>query len=128
MVLKRRNTTKLNRQNTCACYANGWRYVHLALQRLEDFIQQLGRKSNMSLLFDVNTGGGESAAGIHLYNTVKDLTKPSVAQFIQWHQLDIWLYYPQKKDSIIPMSRVGSYWGYYLLMVRDAVVRISGQS
>jgi ClpP class serine protease len=31
--------------------------------------------------FDVNTGGGEATAGMHLYNTLKDMKKPKVAQF-----------------------------------------------
>lgn len=80
------------------------------IKDLADFIQQLDANPNIAgFLFDVNTGGGESTAGIHLYNTVKDLTKPSVAQFHTMASAGYMAMLPTKeKIALSPMSRVGS--------------------
>lgn len=54
----------------------------MGISDIAQIIQDLDSNPNIAgFKFDVNTGGGEATAGIHLYNTVKDLNKPSVAQF-----------------------------------------------
>lgn len=50
-------------------------------RELTEYVQELDADKNIrGFKFDVNTGGGEATAGIHWYNTIKDLTKPSITQ------------------------------------------------
>lgn len=50
------------------------------MRSMGEKINELKANPNIQgFLFDVNSGGGEATAGIHLYNIVKELNKPSVA-------------------------------------------------
>lgn len=51
------------------------------MRSMAEMIQDIDANPDVAgIKFDVNSGGGEVTAAVHLYNTVKDLTKPSVAQ------------------------------------------------
>lgn len=53
---------------------------NMGIQELSDSLHQLDSNQNVKgFLFSVHSGGGEATSGIHLYNTIKDLSKPSVA-------------------------------------------------
>jgi ClpP class serine protease len=82
----------------------------VGIAQLAEMIQNLDAHPNIAgHKFDVNTGGGEAVAGIHLYNTVKDLKKPSVAQVHTCASAGYLAMLPVNEIvALSTMSRIGS--------------------